>query len=210
MHKEYELNGTKNKIADQLAKEFNLSDEIRKSSEFKEYVSYFIDILENNYDTLISDDEDFLKDVPRNFSANYGIVTPNANYFISINRFTYLLVLAIAKRFVSMQGLLASVAFGFVLDLVPKEDTELFRKLDQAMGESCVVLEAARNKAKGIGDDYYDRFKGECVNSNLMCRFNQESRCVCKQEIIHRICENLCDEHVLTKKNGRYFYIDLV
>lgn len=205
-----ELKGTKKRIADYLANEFSLSDDTRKSNEFMEYTSCFIDILENNYDTLISDDEDFQIDVPTSFSANYGIVSPSANYFISINKFTYTLLLAIAKSMFSMHGPIAIIAFDFINKLVPNEDIALFHKLDQAIGESCVVLEAAKNKIKGIDGSYFEKFKGECINNNLKCRFNAENRCTCNQMKIQEICQKLCDEHILTKKGGKYFYIDLI
>ena len=205
-----ELKGTKKRIADYLANEFNLSDDTRKSNAFIEYMSCFIDILENNYDTLISDEEDFQKDIPRSFSASYGIISPSANYFISINKFTYILVLALAKSMFSMDGAIAIIAFEFIHELVPNEDIALFHKLDQAIGESCIVLEAAKNKIRGIDDSYFEKFKGECINNNLKCSFNAENRCTCNPIKVHEICQKLCNEHILTKKEGKYFYIDLI
>lgn len=210
MKKIIELTGSKNRIADNLANEFGLSEDVRGSNEFMEYVSCFIDVLENNYDTLISDEEDFQKDFPRSFSSNYGIVSPCANYFISINKFTYILVLAIANRIFSIYGAIAIIAFDFVHELVPHEDLPLFCKLDQAIGESCVVLEAAKNKIKGIDYSYYDKFRGECINNNLNCKLNKENKCTCNQKKTREICEKLCAEHILTEKNGKYFYKDMI
>lgn len=210
MENTIELNGTKKRIADHLANKFNLSEVTRTSNEFMEYVSSFIDILENNYDTLISDDEDFQKDIPRSFSTNYGIVSPNANYFISINKFTYILVMAIVKNIFFIHEPIKGIAFDFVNELIPNEDIALFFKLDQAMGESCVVLEAAKNKVKGIDNNYYETFRGECINNNLKCRFNEEGACICNRKQLQKICEKLCKEHILTEKNGRFFYVDFI
>ena len=200
-----ELKGTKNMIADHLVNEFGLPQDLRRSNEFMEYVSYFIITLENNYDTLISDDEDFQKDIPRNFSDNYGVVSQNANYFISINKFTYILAMAITKNIFFKS---ITLAFDFVNELIPNGDMPLFHKLDQAMGESCVVLEAARNKIKGIDDSYYEKFRGECINNNLKCRLNGDGMCSCNRDKIQKICKKLCNEHILTEKSGRYFYVD--
>lgn len=208
MNDTIELQGTKKRIANYIASEFALSEDIRKSNEFIEYVSCFIDILENNYDTLISDDEDFQKDVPRNFSTNYGIVSPKANYFISINKITYIFVLAIAKNIISKYTSNIGIISNLVFELISSKDMPLFKKLDKALGESCVVLESAKNKTNGIDDCYYEKFQGECINNNLKCNFNENGNCTCNRNKIQKICDSLCNEHILTKKSGRYFYID--
>jgi hypothetical protein len=207
------LDGTKDKIVEELAKELNLPQDVKESDDFRKFTYYFVDFLDENRDALMSEDDDFLVDTSQQSELSQGFVTADAKYFIGLKKSTYIAGFVIFENMLSSLGIspyISGIIYSGVNELVPHEDMALVRKLNTKEGESCVLLEALRNRKKGIGDKYFESFRGECINNNIDCKFRKDGRCECNREETKKILEALENAGVLKEKRGKYFYMDFI
>lgn len=207
------LQGSKRKIADDVITMFSLPFGAKDNSEYNavlEYVSCIIDVLDENYE-ILSVDEDFQKDMPRSYTVEKGFLMSDAKYYVNIKGGTLAFVLILAEYAVSgkVNPIIQEVVRCVLSELFPDVDSTLFRKLDVAIGESCIMLEAAIKGKKGIDKNIFAKNRGECVNNHLWCGFCEEGRCTCTKADVKEICENLEKEGLLVKRGTRFYYRDI-
>ena len=200
MEKYIELEGTKEQIINQLIEQNQNSDGINGVT--KKDISSFLDIVERNRD-LLSDDEIFEKRLP-DYNGNSKFITPNAEYYFSIKKNTLEFIAFIASFITPIPVLPILNILG-----IEAEGT-YFAKLDSILGESCIMLEAARKKGEGISKKLFNTNMGECVNAYLHCKYNMDDRCTCTSSDVEKICARLADKKMLLKKKKRYFYLDVI
>lgn len=207
------LEGTKEKIADDLIKSLDLSFEnegMCSREEFFEYISHVIDVLEEHYEFLL-DDEDFQKDSSRSYGGDKGFLTSNAEYYINIKGGTLNIALSIA-------GHMLSFPYSYIIDIAqillqrvfPNIDLGLFKKLNEALGESCIMIEAKLKGKKGIDQNVFSKNHGECVNNHLWCKYREEYQCTCTKEDVSELCKSLETAGLLRKKGRKYYYQDIL
>ena len=207
------MKGTRAEIIAQLGEMTGITRLQARSDEYRFFEALFIDLLIDNHTSLLSPEEEFQIDIPRQYTAEQGLFTPEVNYFIGLKRVTYLLLFAVAEKTAVEKGadpVAAAYFFSMVRECVSKDEMAFLVKLNQALGESCIVLEAARHKKKGINKRFFPPKRGECINNHLDCKLREEEKCLCRQECAEQICEDLCGKKVLRKKDGSYFYTDFI
>lgn len=193
-----ELEGTKEQIINQLIEQPPNIDSANIVT--KRDIGYFLDLVEQNRD-LLSDDEIFEKRIP-DYDGNSKFITPNAEYYISIKKIT----LAIIAEFTAS----ISMPISLILRILGVETEGAYvKKLDSILGESCIMLEAARKKREGINKNLFKSNRGECVNVYLHCKYNIDDKCTCTSKDVENICESLEERKILLKKRNRYFYSDI-
>ncbi len=207
------MNGTKGEIIAQLGKITGISRKNADSGDYSSPGSLFIDMLIHYHAELLSPEEEFQMDIPRQHGAGQKLLTQEAKYFIGLKKGTCLLLFAIAEHTAAKfnaDSVASKFFFSTLQEFFSKEDMALFTKLSQALGESCIVLEAARNRKKGFSRHRFPAKNGECINNHLDCRLQEDRVCTCGWERAEQICRDLCDKKVLVKRGRRYFYTDFI
>ena len=80
--------------------------------------------------------------------------------------------------------------------------------LNQSTGESCIVLEALRQRKKGINAAWFKRYRKECFENTLNCQKRLDGKCRLKEEELSGMLENLSERGILKKSGNKYFYVD--
>lgn len=214
MEEYIDFDGTKKKIADELREMLcdHTQTEDRIGPEgWERFASGFIEILEKHYDTL-SEEEDFEKNVPRSCVARNGLVAADAEYYISIKRATCIFFLLVAARYLSkdIDPLISALISKYAAELTRDKEGILFYRPEEISGESCIILEAAGHRKEGIDKNFFAQYKGECINNQLRCRYDEDGRCSCQSDRVEEICKKFVKEKILKKSGNRYFYNDFV
>lgn len=202
MREYIELEGTKEQIVEQLVKYY--TDVVQKNGDMikltEQDFSRFFDMIGQNCDLL--SEEELYEERSKNDSRNCGFVTANAEYYVSIKNSTLLLLSVIAD------AQLGIPFFSLTLKFFNIESTGGYlAKMDSILGESCILLEAARRRKKGINNKLFKENKGECVNSFLHCKYNIDGGCSCTPDNIKEICKKLEDKKILNRRGNKYFYV---
>lgn len=211
MDKYLRLQGSKGKITDDVISLFQLPVSTKDDADaVLEYISCMIDVLDENYE-MLSDDEDFQKDTPRSYTAEKGFLVSDAKYYVNIRGSTLAFAMILAEYAVSgaVHPIIQEAVRRILPEFVPGLDAKLVRKLNAAIGESCIMLEAALRGKKGIDQKLFAKNRGECVNNHLWCGFWGEGRCSCTKENVEEICEKLANNGLLVKKGKKYYYQDI-
>lgn len=83
----------------------------------------------------------------------------------------------------------------------------LIAKIDENIGEKCVMLEVYRKENHQADPDIFKQICGEeCINDDMNCKYRCNGVCTMAQEQVKNVFENLCNKNVLTKKNNSYKY----
>ena len=200
MEKYIELEGTKEQIINQLVEQNQNIDGINEVT--KKDIGSFLDIVEQNRD-LLSDDEIFEKRLP-DYDGKTKFITTKAEYYVSIKKITLDIISLIA-------AFTTQIPIQLILHMLGIDaEGALVAKLDSSLGESCIMLEAARKKERGINKNLFKANNGECVNSYLHCNYNVDGKCTCASSNVEDICERLEGKKVLIRKRNSYFYLDLI
>ena len=208
------LSGTREEIVGLLMEQYAAAPEQLPAAEqlpvVRQYFECLLDTIVDEYEVR-SDIENVY--TPRQAGGPVqGFVMPEQQYYISIKQSTFLLLSVLAKLILSEKvgAVPAGVAAAYIHAQFPSENLALLRRLDGAGGEICILLEAAREK-RGIDQNLLRRFKGECANNHLPCRYRYNGdRCSCDRTRVAEICENLVKDRVLRKDVRRYYYTDIV
>lgn len=206
------IEGTTEEIAAELEKKANIP-KLPQEKGYQYFAALFVEFLTENQEQLLSDEEEFQINLPRRNAGEQGLITPDAKYFIGLKKTTYLLFGAVLKGMASLKGInpIASNAFFDMLkEGLPKVEMAFLGKLDQALGESCIVLEAARHKKQGINSRNFPPENGECINNQLNCRMRENGRCRCSRTQAEKILEDLGKKKILEKEKESYFYTDFI
>jgi len=172
------------------------------------FARLFDEMLEHSPD--FSDDEAFLV-LNNQFDPKYKFLTPNAEYFISISSSTWLL----CSLYAALSGnavISAAMTLFEKLAGIHLLEAPCVKKLEAAVGESCIILEAANNRKKGIDKNIFKKNKGECIYACLNCNYMaaETGKCKCAPSEAAKILDKLAEESLLVKKRQRYFYNDVL
>ena len=205
--------GTAQEIADALCKRAGIQNDVR-SQDAAVFVSGLLETM-NQYSDCLSDEER-INSSDSTLRAIQGFVPEDARYYFSVKKASLLFFIALAKHTLSehSESVVASLIEEVSSELAGSQlfgsDTALFHRIDNSLGEGCVLLEAAMNRQKGIKANYFTQFKGECVNNHISCGFRRGDACICNTADTERICETLVESRVLQKNGKRYFYSDFI
>lgn len=201
------MRGTRQQIIQQWIKIYEeLRSEYDGNGELKEEdFTRLFDVL-YDYSGNLDDDELFMV-LNERYDAKHRLVTSSAEYYISITSATWILCSAVA-------GALGGIGLSIVIEIMGRQlggkvDAPLVKRLESALGESCIILEAARSKKDGIGNDLFKRNKGECVHADLDCRYREDGRCKCTPADVNDICVELLESGLLRKKGKKFYYNDI-
>ncbi len=173
------------------------------------FARLFDEMLEHSSD--FSDDEAFLV-LNNQFDSKRKFLTPNAEYFISISKSTWF----ICSLYAALSGnVTISTAIGILKKLASISnllDAPYIKKLEGALGESCIMLEAANNRKKGVDKDILKKNKGECVYACLNCNYMvaETGKCKCVPNEVAKILDKLAEESLLVRKRQKYYYNDIL
>ena len=204
------LEGTKREMAEQLAKELNISKEKASTEAWGKMLSLFVDYLAKDQGRILAEDEMFFINQPPKNQAWNEWVTGSADYYISIKKMTFLILMGTIEGVAEMQGLnpiVGRLIFS-VIEKMTENNEALMAPLDQAAGESCIVLEALRQRKKGINAAWFRRYRQECFENTLKCNKRQEGKCKLKEAELSEMLKSLTERGVLIKSGKNFFYKD--
>lgn len=157
---------------------------------------------------FLSDDEklELLIDFPKTRrSKNHNIIVkycilPRWNLNINLKASTIALIALILD--IEVTNGIAS----FIL-AATGVDMRLITKLDEEMGEKCVLVEVYKKENHKAKSNILNQIYGkECINNDMNCKFRVQGICTIEQENVKEILDDLNNKNVLTKKNDFYKY----
>lgn len=169
------------------------------------YAEKWLDFLESD-PSVLGDDEKFeqslcMEEIEEGGDGggfSLGLMMPKYNYYINIKAATVFLLSLIIDNKISFPAV--------SLGLAVRGMNRLVQKIEEDSGGKCILLELWRQPEKTGRADLLDRFKGECCNNHLSCRFRNEGECRCTCEDAAEILEKLADEGILIRKGDTYRY----
>ncbi len=167
----------------------------------QEDAEQLIKLLER-YQPMLGDDERFQFDWNR--SANgQSLILAEQHLYINVRRITIaFLVHLLGERL----NIPLEMLFNFAgVTVVQKA----FTFLNEARGELCILLEAARCGKNGAGQNLMQQVSPtrECVNNQYTCRYRQDGFCTCTPQNTKDILEHLHSLGALKAKGQKYYYI---
>ena len=205
-----EARGTREAITNALLSDYMNSFSLRSGEVeiLKQYANCLFEAILEEY-AIRSDIENVFS--PEQYRSTQDFITPEKTYYISLKKSTLILLSVFSKLVLShiMGDVTSDVIAEFIATQFPQEDLALIHRLDNASGEVCLLMEAAREK-NGIDKNCLARFRGECVNHHLACQFRRGDKCGCDRKQVTEICETLVKDRVLRKEGRRYYYTDFV
>lgn len=194
--KEYmEAEGTKSKVTDAIMQAFCLD---------KEASEQCLDFIRNHQE-ILSDEEFFQYSKLEEYEIE-GVsefVSEEGEYYISIKKSTiFLASLFLLKTIPYFNTIKDIFSFFGIFNLKGS-----YVKINTYDGYLCIMLEIARNRKRGVDKNLLKRFKGECCNNQLDCKYNENGLCNCRKETVEEICEDLREQEIVKKRGDRYFYI---
>lgn len=204
------LRGTKEKIAVDLATELELSPEDSHSDEFRQFASLLVDFIDENHKYFDSIEYHIEKS---NNDSSHGLVGEGGSYFIGVKKPFHILIYFFVEGIIKAKGLDSPIfenIFNAVEMYAPVDDMPLFKSLGEGTELNCILLEAAKYKKKGIKNDHFVKFKGECIRNDLQCRLRKDGRCTCDNEETHESCSKLVEFNILKESHGKFYYVDII
>lgn len=129
--------------------------------------------------------------------GSLALMTSKYNYYINIKKTTVIIIALIldititkgaSSALINMHGISGPCVV----------------KLNERNGEKCIVKETVFSKNRIGSVDVLQKFKGECCNCDMDCKYNKGDQCGCTKEDVREIYNNLT--HIgLFKKAGEYF-----
>lgn len=204
------LEGTKRQMAEQLAMELDIPKEQASTEEWMEMLSRCVDYLARDRGRILTEDEAFYINQPSRGAAENEWVSGNADYYICIKKATFLLLLKAIEGTAELKGLNPIVGNLIFAGIEIKSESKEAMKetLNQSTGESCIVLEALRQRKKGINAAWFKRYRKECFENTLNCQRRLDGKCRLKEEELSEMLEKLSERGILKKSGNKYFYMD--
>lgn len=194
MREYVDAEGTREAVTEAMMQTFSLD---REASE------QCLDFIQNHTE-LLSEDEFFQYSRLEEYeiSGVSEFVSEEGEYYISIKKGTiFLLGLYFRNKIPFFRDMKDLAAFFGIGNLKGS-----YAKLDAREGHLCVMLELARNRRQGIDKNLFRKWKGECCNNQLDCKYKEAGRCRCGVEDVNEICEQLWKSGIVEKKGSRYYY----
>ncbi len=170
----------------------------------KELSGLCLDFIKNNQEILSK--EEFFQYSRLEEHTTEGVsefVSESGEFYICLKKTTLFLVcLYLGSKY---PGLNMAKEIAIFAGAVQLENG--FVSLDGKDGKLCIMLELARRRQRGAEKSFLTSFRGECCNNHILCRFNRNGLCNCKEEAVEKICEEFVTRGIVKKKGRKYFYI---
>lgn len=190
-----EAEGSKNKIVETIMQTCEVDREV------SERCIAFI----NENQKILSDEElfSYSKLEEHGIEGVSEFVSEEGKYYISLKKSTIFLVILYLESQVPVLKNLNKVS-GFIgIPIFNKG----YMNLDENWGQLCVMMELARNRKRGAETDLLKKFRGECCNNQLGCKYNDNGFCRCDESRVKEICEEFVRNGIVKKKGKKYYYI---
>lgn len=194
--KEYlEAEGTKSKVTEAIMRAFCLD---------KEASQQCLDFIRSHQE-ILSDEEFFQYSKLEQNELNWvsEFVSEEGEYYISVKKSTIFLASLYLRNTVPYFNMIKDIGGFFGIYNLKGS----YLKLNTCEGYLCIMLELARNRRHGADKNLLKKFKGECCNNHLDCKYKGNGMCNCSKETAEIICEELWKQGIVKKKGGKYFYI---
>ena len=194
--KEYvEAEGTKRVVTEAIMQAFGLEEET--SNRCLTFIKSNQEILSDEEFFQYSNLEEYETDGVSEFISEEG------KYYISIKKSTILLVSIFLRETVPYFGIIEDIGVFFGLFNLKGS----FTQLDTNQDYLCILLELTRNRKHGADKNMLKKYKGECCNNQLKCKYNLNGMCSCGKENVEEICEYLAEQAVIKRRGRKYFYV---
>lgn len=195
MEEYFEKSGTRAEIIEEIMRKCRLD---------KEGSERCFDFLEDNPE-IISGDELLQCNDTGEYTEDgvAGFVSKEMEMYVSVKK-TTLFALAL---FLGFEVPIAGIAFDIAGFMGVYDVKGGFAKVKEDGGELCIMMELAKNRRRGADKNLLRRFKGECCNNHLACKFNHNGYCSCKEDKVEQICEKFEEMGMVRKRGSKYFYI---
>lgn len=172
------------------------------------FARLFDEMLEHSQD--LSDDEAFVV-LNEQFDPKHKFLTPHAEYFVSISSSTWFL----CSLYIMASG---NIGINILMQVFEKMagvkllKAPCLEKLEKKTGESCMMLEAAENRRKGIERDVLKKNRGECIHAYLDCNYMEAEtgNCKCSSDEAGEILDRLAGDGLLVQRKKKYYYNDFI
>lgn len=191
-----EKEGNRNRVIEEIMQSCSLSVEDSKSC---------LDFLEHNC-KILSDDE-LLQYCNTGESVIEGVsefVSEDGQIYISVKKETIFLVALLLGLKIPVLGIGVEIAQSMGLCEIKNGFVKI---KDETM--RCLLLELARSRKQGIDSNVLAKYKGECCNNDLECKFKHDGLCNCSEKDVEQICDRFITMGIAEKK-GRKFFIGSV
>lgn len=193
MNSYIEKEGNRKKVIEEIMQACSLSVEDSKGC---------LDFLEHNCQ-ILSDDE-LLQYCNTGEHAIEGVsefVSEDGQIYISVKRETIFLVALFLGLKIPALGIGMEIAKSFGLCEIKNG---FVRIKDETM--RCLLLELVRSGKQGIDRNVLAKYKGECCNNYLGCKYKHDGFCNCKEKDVEEICDGFIKMGLAEKKGGKFFY----
>lgn len=188
-----EKEGSRKKVIEEIMRSCSLSVEDSKRC---------LDFLEHNC-KILSDDE-LLQYCNTGESVIEGVsefVSEDGQIYISVKRETVFLAALLLGLTIPVLGAGLEIAKSMGLCEIKNGFVKI---KDETM--RCLLLELVRNRKQGIDRKVLAKYKGECCNNYLECKFKHDGSCHCSENDVEGICNNFITMGIAEKKGERFFY----
>lgn len=195
MEEYMEAEGTKAQVIEAVMQTFSLDRDASKGC---------LDFI-RDHQKILSDEEffQFSKLEEYEMAGVSEFVSEEGEYYISIKKSTVFLAALYLRNKIPFFKNMKDIAGFFGIGNLKGA----YLKLDTFQGYMCIMLELAKNRRCGADKSLLKKFKGECCNNQLECKYQVHGQCSCNTEIVEGICEDLWKQGVVDKKGRKYFYI---
>lgn len=73
--------------------------------------------------------------------------------------------------------------------------------------QRCLLLELAMSGKHGIEKRVLRKYKSECCNNHVECRFRNDGICSCSEKNVEEICDKFVELGVAKRIGKKYFYV---
>lgn len=160
--------------------------------------------LEEDIKNLLSKDEklEMTTEFPQMPPGTLGILIPKTktNLYVNLKVTTITLIALILDAEIT-KGMASFIlaATGF--------NTNSIVKLNEEVGEKCILLEIYRKQHHEAKLDIFDQICGkECVNNHMNCKYRNQDVCTISKEEVKDFLERMVNKNMFCKKGELYKY----
>lgn len=186
-----ELRGLQNEVYKKIA-----SIGLNNSCDAEQIVTF----LEHNKELLCSDEKiETSIEIPDSSPGMLSLIIMRKNLYINLKVSTILIVALLldihmtkgfAQLLIAMMGISSRAIVAF----------------SEENGEKCIIKETLKTQDKIGHPGILSKFRGECCNNNLNCKYRTEGMCCCTQDKIKEIFDDLVSCNMFKKVGDFYKY----
>lgn len=186
-----EVYGSENEVYNQIA---NLG--LNNTCDAEQIVTF----LEHNKELLCSDEKiETSMEISKSSPDMMSMVFMKKNLYVNLKVSTILIVALLLDIHIT-EG------FAQLLIAMMGINGQVFASFSEENGEKCIIKETLGTKDKTGYPSILSKFRGECCNNNLNCKYRIDDTCCCTPDKIKKIFDDLVSCNMFRKVGDFYKY----